>query len=393
MRSYIFTPLSVDLADHHAEVHELRCYTGAHRSVGRRLWCACSRLRRLCVHIGHWVCRLLISALTRMKNRRIDPYYIFPTAYLLIAAFLWYMEGWSLVDVLYFSVSVFTTVGFGDFAPTSVASKLVTITIIFVSILGLATLSERFVTGVLSKTIRVLHTDEQKVKQQEEIYQKMRRKRLLRALSIFSAFLLVNACMAKYCIGVSWFDAFYFSVITATTVGFGDLVPRTQRAKLCISLTMLVGIPLFGRAVSTLVEYIWGRRRSRMHQVKELDERVLDSLKDFCAYMRENKVYDEDIDQQGKIDKFEFTCWVLVRSHILEVSDIKTIMDNFSELDSSGDQEIDKEDIRMLQQKRRAEQPGLDKDDIRIHQPGISAEDDIRPGISPEDQTRAEKAY
>ncbi len=41
--------------------------------------------------------------------------------------FYWAVEGWSLLDSLYFSVVVLTTVGLGDFAPETNAGKIFTI--------------------------------------------------------------------------------------------------------------------------------------------------------------------------------------------------------------------------------------------------------------------------
>jgi len=38
-----------------------------------------------------------------------------------------FLEGWSVVDALYFSVVTLTTIGFGDLHPTTDASKLFTI--------------------------------------------------------------------------------------------------------------------------------------------------------------------------------------------------------------------------------------------------------------------------
>lgn len=45
-----------------------------------------------------------------------------------------YLEGWSWIDALYFSVITLTTVGYGDFSPTTDAGKLFTIFYILIGI-------------------------------------------------------------------------------------------------------------------------------------------------------------------------------------------------------------------------------------------------------------------
>ena len=45
---------------------------------------------------------------------------------------------------------------------------------------------------------------------------------------------------------ISACQALYFSVVTLTTIGLGDLVPQTPEAKWIISLLCLVGVPIFG---------------------------------------------------------------------------------------------------------------------------------------------------
>lgn len=45
-----------------------------------------------------------------------------------------FLEGWSYVDSLYFSVITLTTIGYGDFSPQTDAGKLFTI---FYIIIGL----------------------------------------------------------------------------------------------------------------------------------------------------------------------------------------------------------------------------------------------------------------
>lgn len=45
--------------------------------------------------------------------------------------FYWLVEGWSLLDAVYFSVVTIATVGYGDLAPETTLGKLFTIGFIF----------------------------------------------------------------------------------------------------------------------------------------------------------------------------------------------------------------------------------------------------------------------
>jgi voltage-gated potassium channel len=49
-------------------------------------------------------------------------------------AFFTLVEGWSVLDSLYFSVTTLTTVGFGDPAPATAAGKIFTMVYIFVGL-------------------------------------------------------------------------------------------------------------------------------------------------------------------------------------------------------------------------------------------------------------------
>lgn len=48
--------------------------------------------------------------------------------------FYHYVEGWSLLDSLYFCVITLATVGFGDFAPETTPGKIFTIMYVFIGV-------------------------------------------------------------------------------------------------------------------------------------------------------------------------------------------------------------------------------------------------------------------
>ncbi|MFW2372041.1 MAG: potassium channel family protein [Gammaproteobacteria bacterium] len=60
--------------------------------------------------------------------------YLLLTLLTAATVFYWRNEGWSLIDSLYFSVMTMSTIGYGDFVPTSTLSKLFTIVYALLSI-------------------------------------------------------------------------------------------------------------------------------------------------------------------------------------------------------------------------------------------------------------------
>jgi len=54
--------------------------------------------------------------------------------------------------------------------------------------------------------------------------------------------------------GWSWVDSFYFSVTTASTVGYGDLAPSTPLSKIFTALYIFVGVGVFVLLFSQLAK-------------------------------------------------------------------------------------------------------------------------------------------
>jgi len=74
-----------------------------------------------------------------------------------------------------------------------------------------------------------------------------------RLLSILvSVCLLIGTAFYRLVEGWSWLDSLYFSVVTLTTVGYGDLNPTTPISKIFTIVYILIGLGLFFVFVNTL---------------------------------------------------------------------------------------------------------------------------------------------
>ena len=75
-----------------------------------------------------------------MKTKTYKHKYFRTLSFLTIATlfvgtvFYHYIEKWNWIDSLYFSVITLTTIGFGDFVPTTPVSKVFTMIYIFIGI-------------------------------------------------------------------------------------------------------------------------------------------------------------------------------------------------------------------------------------------------------------------
>ncbi len=66
--------------------------------------------------------------------------------------------------------------------------------------------------------------------------------------------ILFGAVFYRVVEGWRWLDAFYFTVITLTTVGYGDLAPQTDAAKLFTMFYILVGLGILGSFIALIAD-------------------------------------------------------------------------------------------------------------------------------------------
>lgn len=66
---------------------------------------------------------------------------------------------------------------------------------------------------------------------------------------------LTSSLLLSIIEGKSFFDAVWWSIVTMTTVGYGDIVPQDTISKIIAILLMLVGICTFGMVTSTITRF------------------------------------------------------------------------------------------------------------------------------------------
>ncbi len=89
----------------------------------------------------------------------------------------------------------------------------------------------------------------------------------------------------------SWIDAFYMTIITITTVGFGEVHPLDDTAKIFTILLILAGVVILGYALSIITEYILSNNTIEEIKQKKM-QKYIDGLNDhiiICGYGRNGK--------------------------------------------------------------------------------------------------------
>ncbi|GGK25402.1 potassium transporter TrkA [Yeosuana aromativorans] len=89
----------------------------------------------------------------------------------------------------------------------------------------------------------------------------------------------------------TWIDALYMTIITITTVGFGEVVPLDNQSKVFTIFLILISLVVVGYALSVITEYILSKNNIEELKQKKM-QKLIDSFKNhviICGYGRNGK--------------------------------------------------------------------------------------------------------
>ncbi|KAG7353547.1 ion channel [Nitzschia inconspicua] len=266
---------------------------------------------------------------------------------------------WHIVDSLYFSVVIFTTVGYGDLCPNTTQGQMFTI---FFAIYGIIIL------GIFLGILGDMMVERQQHKRQNSM-EKARRQYLqtfqhgtyqqgnhpsMETMQEENP--VVESCFKIYCevclkniwaivilfavaipvILIEKWDfakGIYWMVITSTTIGLGDETPSQALSKgLCI-LYIPLAVYLVGRFLG-LVATTFLDQQSRKAEQQFLNRAL--TLSDIKRM---------DLNDDGGVSREEFLVYMLITLQKVNEDDIKDIIAVYSKLDKTGDGVLNSADL------------------------------------------------
>ena len=168
----------------------------------------------------------------------------------------------------------------------------------YVRVLGFTIIPSKVNSSYCIKAIKSIMLIICAIKFKIRVKDEIRKSRLNFLLVVSTIFIVIGAVLISIVEGMSIGDALWWSFVTFTTVGYGDILLKTQLGKAIAVLLMIIGIGVIGVITTSITLYIinGGKKIEKTYEEKVIEDikSMLDNFDDLS---------NEDLDNIVKILK------------------------------------------------------------------------------------------
>ncbi|XP_034484740.1 TWiK family of potassium channels protein 7 [Drosophila innubila] len=183
-------------------------------------------------------------------------------------------ERWSILQAVFFSSTVLTTIGYGNIVPVTISGRVFCICFALIGIPFTLTVIADW-GRLFASAVSVFGKHMPKKPKFTNFIGKTWFYAIL-AVGFLGVYLAAGAgLLLLWEDDWTFFDGFYFCFITMTTIGFGDLVPKKPNYMLLCTLYILIGLAL----TSTIIELVRRQYATSWAKLQELSGPMAETLR------------------------------------------------------------------------------------------------------------------
>jgi voltage-gated potassium channel Kch len=257
---------------------------------------------------------------------------------------------YTAIDTFYLLMQILTTVGYGDIAPHADLGRVFTAVYVLSTVLLMSTIISEIVDRLMQANKSNTQNLVKAAEHAETATQKSfmtEYKDLVQGVALFLGVQIVGIMFLvldpgehqdrlgkTYDPGLPISDAVYITVITMTTVGFGDVVPKSQGGRAFMAVWMFAGVSATANLVGVITDTLL-KAKGQMRIQK----------------LSSNLIAEIDEGGDGEVSEAEFLCFMLRKYDLVDQDLLNDFRANFKQLDADNSGHLTIDDLKVAQQK------------------------------------------